>query len=71
MVTLVHDNTAFTGDIRIKIHELEYQEQLKAKLQKDNDWTSQHFQMVDWPFKALRRIPRSHRVSIMKLSHQL
>jgi len=73
VVTLVHDNTTFTGDIRTKIHELEYQEQLKAKLQKDNDWTSQQFQMVDWPayFKALRRIPWSHRVSIMKLSHQL
>jgi hypothetical protein len=73
VVTLVHDKTAFTGDIRTKIHELEYQEQLKAKIQKDNDWTSQQFQMVDWPayFKAFRRIPRSHRVSIMKLSHQL
>jgi hypothetical protein len=73
VVTLVHDNTVFTGDIRIKIHELEYQEQLKAKLQKDNNWTSQQFQMVDWQtyFKALRQIPRSHRVSIMKLSHQL
>jgi hypothetical protein len=70
---LVHFNTVFTQDIKSKIHDLEYREQLQAKLKKDNNWTATTFQMVDWDayHKAIQRVPRSHRISIMKLSHQL
>jgi hypothetical protein len=73
IITLVHDNTVFTGDIKSKIHDLEYCKQLQAKVQKDNHWTDNNFQMVDWDayHKAIRRLPWSHRISIMKLSHQL
>jgi hypothetical protein len=48
VITLVHDNTVFTGDIKSKIHDLEYREHLQAKVQKDNHWTDTNFQVVDW-----------------------
>ena len=53
-------------------HELHYS-QLQTKLQRDNGWTAPQFHSVDWPAyrRALRKLPRSHRISIAKLSHQL
>lgn len=73
VITLLHDSTPFTGDIKMKIHELEYQRQLQAKVQKDNCWTDNQFHAVNWTayYQAYRRVPRYHRISLMKLSHKL
>jgi hypothetical protein len=48
VIDLVQDNTVFTGDIKTKNHDLECCKQLQAKVQKDNHWTDNNFQMVDW-----------------------
>jgi hypothetical protein len=43
------------------------------KVKKDNGWTDEQLHQVEWSeyHRALRGIPRLHRVSIAKLSHQL
>lgn len=42
-------------------------------MQKDNCWTDNQFHAVNWAayYQAYRRVPRSHRISLMKLSHKL
>jgi hypothetical protein len=48
VITLFHNSTAFTGDIKEKIHELEYQQQLQDKILKDNNWTTHQFHQINW-----------------------
>jgi hypothetical protein len=48
VITLFHNTTAFTGDIKEKIHELEYQQQLQDKILKDNNWTTHQFHQINW-----------------------
>jgi hypothetical protein len=65
---LVYNNIA--KEVR---HTLHYGN-LKAKLLKDNHWTEHQFNsIVAWKLyeKALQDIPRSHCISIMKITHQL
>jgi hypothetical protein len=73
VITVVHDGKALTGDIRSTIQEFEYNQPIQATLQKYNSWSADQFRMVDWAafFLAIKWIPRSHRVSITKLSHQI
>jgi ribonuclease HI len=46
---------------------------LQEKIKKDKGWSRDTFDMVDWRnfHRALMAVPRSHRVSISKLSHGL
>jgi hypothetical protein len=71
VITVLH--TVLTGDIRTTIQDFEYSQPIREKLRKDNSWTDGQKNMVDWVsfYNAMRKIPRSHRISIMKLSHQL
>jgi hypothetical protein len=73
VITVSHNGEALTGDIRSTIQDFEYSHPIKATLQKYNSWSPNQFEMVDWGafFLAIRREPRSHRVSITKFSHQL
>jgi hypothetical protein len=50
-----------------------YSSPLQQNLMKDNMWDEDTFQMIAWRDfeRALQTLPRSHRVSIMKLTHQL
>jgi hypothetical protein len=68
-----HRNNALTEDLYSTINNLEYTIPLQEKLQKDNQWCEEVYQSVDWDafYSAIRRVPRSHRISITKLSHQL
>jgi hypothetical protein len=40
---------------------------------KDNSWNNEQFHSISWSayHQAIKKIPRSHRISISKLSHQL
>jgi hypothetical protein len=73
VITVVHNGELLTGDIRSTIQDFEYSHPIQATLKKYNSWSSNQFDMVDWGafFLAIRRVPRSNRVSITKLSHQL
>jgi hypothetical protein len=73
VITVLHNGEALTGDIRSTIQDFEYSHPIKATLQKYNSWSPNQFEMVDWGafFLAIRRVSRSHQVSITKLSHQL
>ena len=73
VISVIHHDTVVTGDIRSIIYDLEYSEQLRSKIMKDNTWTPAQFDLIAWAdyHAAFRNIPRSHRISIAKLSHQL
>jgi hypothetical protein len=49
------------------------QQSITAETPKDNQWTHQQFTQIDWKafHIAFCRVPRSHRLSITELSHQL
>jgi len=81
-VTLVHipgqgvmhyNGEAILEGLEKVIHHNVHLPVLKSKLQKDNDWMEATLDTVTWDeyYSALRQLPRSHRISIMKLSHQL
>jgi hypothetical protein len=70
-ITILHrGNKILEGLERIVSHEHHFSA-LQGKLMKDNEWNIHQFQSVAWDdfYKALRSIPRSHRISIAKLSH--
>jgi hypothetical protein len=73
VISIFYNNKELTEDLYPTIKDLAYTKPLKEKLQKDNSWSEDDFQSVDWDafYTAIRRIPRSHRISITKLSHQL
>jgi hypothetical protein len=50
-----------------------HQPPLQLKLMKDNQWEPDTYRKIDWEAygKAIKRFPRSHHISITKLSHQL
>jgi len=73
VISVFHNNKELTDDLYSTIKNLAYTKPLKEKLQKDNSWGEDEFQSVDWDafYTTIRRTPRSHRISITKLSHQL
>jgi hypothetical protein len=73
VISVFHNNKELTDDLYPTIKDLVYTKPLKEKLQKDNSWGEDEFQSVDWDafHTTIRRTPRSHRISITKLSHQL
>lgn len=73
VITALYRGEPLVTSIKLLVEEVVYRIPLQVKLQKDNSWTDEQFLLVDWEaYKhAFRRQPRSHRVSIAKLSHQL
>jgi hypothetical protein len=60
-------------DLRLHILQSLHWQKLQLKLMKDNQWEIGTFHKVDWNAfkKAIYSLPRSHRISITKLLHQL
>jgi hypothetical protein len=60
-------------DLRKNILKVLHYPKLQEKIMKDNQWDHTTFHLIDWNAynKAIQSIPRSHRISITKLSHQL
>lgn len=73
IITLLHNDTPILTDLRQEITKLIQSENLTAKIMKDNEWTLDEFDDVDWMsyHTSLHKIPRAHRVSITKLSQRL
>jgi hypothetical protein len=73
IISLLHNGQQVQEGLRQTITEAHHKEALKEKLKKDNQWDDYTLSMVAWAdfHSALQLIPRSHRVSIAKLSHQL
>jgi hypothetical protein len=73
VITVLFNGQPLRRDLTTVINELEYAQPLRQKLLKDNDWTEDQLHSIDWESfqKAIRKILRSHRISISKLSHQL
>jgi len=72
-ITVLHNDTPILTDLRQEITKLIQSENLTAKIMKDNEWTLDEFDDVDWMsyHASLHKIPRAHRVSITKLSQRL
>jgi len=73
IISICHNGTDIEQDLRKLVYDQEYGRPLQLKIQKDYGWFDQQFQAVHWPsyYKAIRRIPQSHRISITKLTHTL
>jgi hypothetical protein len=73
VITILLQGQPIQQDLRSTLHTLEYAEPLQRQIMKDNNWTEEQFHSVSWSayHQAIRRIPRSHRILISKLSHQL
>jgi hypothetical protein len=72
-ITVLHKaEIPYTAPRQI-IHQTLHRGPLQQKLQRDNQWTEQQFNLVDWKayHRAILKHPRSHRISLTKLSHGL
>ncbi len=67
------NNQIITAGLPQKIKTNLYYDTLKNKLQKDNRWTDTTFGLIYWEafHAAMVSVPRTHRISITKISHQL
>jgi hypothetical protein len=73
IITVIRDGVSMVEDLRKDITKIAHSEALHQKIKKDNGWTEDQSATVDWDsyYAAIRGIPRSHQISITKLSHQL
>jgi hypothetical protein len=73
VVTIYHKGIAITDNLDPLVHHEIHTPKLKEKLMKDNGWTEEQLESITWDefHSALKKVPRSHRVSIAKLTHQL
>lgn len=73
VITALYHGKPIITNLRKLITEEIYKLPLQLKIQQDNKWSSEQFNSIDWKLYklALNRIPRSQRISITKLSHQL
>jgi hypothetical protein len=73
VITVMHSGKALNNDLCQVIFTNNYTLPLQHILQKDNGWSEEQFNSIAWDsyHSAKRQIPRSHRISIMKLSHRL
>jgi hypothetical protein len=73
VITLLHQGKPIDNDVRKFIQDAAYAYPLQQKIQKDTGWSDDLFAKVAWPsfYQAIRCVPRSHRISITKLSHHL
>jgi hypothetical protein len=73
IITVTYKKKPITSSLPQQILTNLHYEPLKQKIQKDKNWSDTVFQTIDWQVyhKAIITLPRSHRVSITKLSHGL
>jgi hypothetical protein len=73
VISISHNDEILVSNLLRPIKHVLYYQPLQEKLKRDNNWTESQFSTIDWPsYKcALRKLPRSQRISISKLSHQL
>ena len=73
IISLTSNGTEIVGDVLPTVCRAMYVNDLKQKLLKDNLWTDKTFDTINWEayHGVLRTLPRTHRISIAKLSHQL
>jgi hypothetical protein len=73
VITLLHQDKPIDNDVRKFIQDAAYAYPLQQNIQKDTGWSDDLLAKVAWPsiYQAIRCIPCSHRISIMKLSHRL
>jgi hypothetical protein len=73
IITLHHNSVTIMEGLDRLVHHAIHKPALQEKLMKDNAWTDEQIASVAWEeyFTALRQLPRSHRISIAKLSHKL
>jgi len=73
VVSIIHEGKTIGTDLKTVISNIAYTRPLKKKIQKDTGWADAQVQQIAWQsfFGAIRRVSRSHRISIIKLSNQL
>ena len=73
VITVFHRGAPLFASLQETVINELHRRPLQLKLQKDNNWTDTHFCNVDWEAfnTAIGQLPRAHRISISKLSHQL
>lgn len=73
VITVLHSGQRVTSALRALVNRQHHRAPLLQKLQRDNGWTSHQLSLVNWDafHKAINKHPRSHRISITKLSHAL
>jgi ribonuclease HI len=72
-VMVLYKSLPVTGGLPQQIINNIHYTPLRDKIMKDNNWTEEIFDSVDWSsfHEAILSVPRSHRVLISKLSHGL
>jgi hypothetical protein len=70
---VLHNGKVVTSGLANLIKWNLHYEPLKDKLLRDTKWPHETFKQVDWEAyrKALASLPRTTKISITKLSHQL
>ena len=73
VITVIHNKGIVLSPLRALVSRILHRHPLQQKLQRDNNWTEQQYSLIDWPAyqRAIDKHPRSHRISITKLSHLL
>lgn len=73
VITVVKHQELVYHPLRTTVSQSLHHAPLILKLQKDNHWNDQHLSLIDWDAysRAILKHPRSHRISITKLSHSL
>jgi hypothetical protein len=73
IISAVSEGSLIYQNIAKVTRDMLHYDDLKRKLLKDNQWTDNHFDSVAWNLyeKAIQAIPRSHRITITKITHQL
>jgi hypothetical protein len=72
-ISVLHNKEFITSNLRRLISHHRHQAPLREKILRDYKWMEQHFNSIHWEayYKALQKYPRSHRISITKLSYSL
>jgi hypothetical protein len=73
VITILHKGVVINTHLLQTLRKERHSANLQEKLMKDNKWSKAQFDLVDWEsyHKAILTVPRAHRTSIVKLSHQL
>jgi len=72
-ISVLHNKEFITSNLRRLISHHSHHAPLREKILRDYKWTEQQFNSIHWEayYKALQKHPRSHRISITKLSYSL
>jgi hypothetical protein len=71
VIIIYHKGAAITENLDRLVHHEIHKPALKAKLMKDNDWTEEQIESIAWEefYSALRKVQRSHPISVTKITH--